>query len=78
MYAEAVAAMAGFSRYGDSGEVLLGANMTTLTYQLSRSLAHQFAPGDEIIISRMEHEGNVTPWLQMAEDNDLVVKWLGV
>jgi selenocysteine lyase/cysteine desulfurase len=33
-------------------------------------------PGDEIIISRMEHEGNVSPWLQMAEDNDLVVKWL--
>jgi cysteine desulfurase family protein (TIGR01976 family) len=50
--------------------------MTTLTYQLSRSLGHQFAPGDEIIISRMEHEGNVSPWLQMAEDNDLVVKWL--
>ncbi len=76
MYAEAVAAMADFLGTGDPGEVLLGANMTTLTYQLSRSLAHQFAPGDEIIISRMEHEGNVTPWLQMAEDNDLVVKWL--
>ena len=76
MYTEAVAAMADFLGTGDPGEVLLGANMTTLTYQLSRSLAHQFAPGDEIIISRMEHEGNVTPWLQMAEDNDLVVKWL--
>ena len=50
--------------------------MTTLTYQLSRSLAHQFEPGDEIITSRMEHEGNVTPWLQMAEDNGLTVKWL--
>ena len=59
-----------------TGEVLIGANMTTLTYQLSRSLAHQFEPGDEIIISRMEHEGNVTPWLQMAEDNGLTVKWL--
>ena len=76
LYDEAVQAVADFLGTADSGEVLIGANMTTLTYQLSRSLGHQFAPGDEIIISRMEHEGNVSPWLQMAEDNDLVVKWL--
>ena len=76
LYDDAVQAMADFLGTPDSGEVLIGANMTTLTYQLSRSLGHQFAPGDEIIISRMEHEGNVSPWLQMAEDNDLVVKWL--
>ena len=76
LYDEAVQAMADFLGTPDSGEVLIGANMTTLTYQLSRSLGHQFAPGDEIIISRMEHEGNVSPWLQMTEDNDLVVKWL--
>ena len=76
LYDEAVQAMADFLGTPDSGEVLIGANMTTLTYQLSRSLGHQFAPGDEIIISRMEHEGNVSPWLQMAEDNDLAVKWL--
>lgn len=76
LYDEAVHAMADFLGTPDSGEVLIGANMTTLTYQLSRSLGHQFSPGDEIIISRMEHEGNVSPWLQMAEDNDLVVKWL--
>ena len=76
LYDEAVHAMADFLGTPDSGEVLIGANMTTLTYQLSRSLGHQLAPGDEIIISRMEHEGNVSPWLQMAEDNDLVVKWL--
>ena len=76
LYDEAVQAVADFLGTPDSGEVLIGANMTTLTYQLSRSLGHQFAPGDEIIISRMEHEGNVSPWLQMAEDNDLVVKWL--
>ena len=76
LYDEAVQAMADFLGTPDSGEVLIGANMTTLTYQLSRSLGHLFAPGDEIIISRMEHEGNVSPWLQMAEDNDLVVRWL--
>ena len=76
LYDDTVKAMADFLGTPDAGEVLIGANMTTLTYQLSRSLAHQFEPGDEIIISRMEHEGNVSPWLQMAEDNDLVVKWL--
>ena len=76
LYDDAVKAMADFLGTTDPGEVLIGANMTTLTYQLSRSLAHQFEPGDEIVISRMEHEGNVSPWLQMAEDNDLVVKWL--
>ncbi|MDG2460968.1 MAG: cysteine desulfurase-like protein [Luminiphilus sp.] len=76
LYDDVVKALADFLGTSDPGEVLIGANMTTLTYQLSRSLAHQFSPGDEIIISRMEHEGNVTPWLQMAEDNDLIVKWL--
>ena len=76
LYDDTVKAMADFLGTTDPGEVLIGANMTTLTYQLSRSLAHQFEPGDEIIISRMEHEGNVSPWLQMAEDNGLVVKWL--
>ena len=76
MYAEATQAMADFLGTPDPGEVLIGASMTTLTYHLSRSLAHQFSPGDEIIITRMEHEGNVSPWLQMAEDNGLIVKWL--
>jgi cysteine desulfurase family protein (TIGR01976 family) len=76
LYDNTVNAMGDFLGAPDAREVLIGANMTTLTYQLSRSLAHQFEPGDEIIITRMEHEGNVSPWLQMAEDNDLVVKWL--
>ena len=76
MVEETIGAMADFLGTPDPGEVIIGANMTTLTYQLSRSLAHRFAPGDEIIISRMEHEGNVTPWLQMAEDNGLTVRWL--
>ncbi len=76
MVAETIRAAADYLGTDDPGEVIIGANMTTLTYQLSRSLAHRFSPGDEIIISRMEHEGNVTPWLQMAEDNDLTVRWL--
>ncbi len=76
LYADATEALADFLGTHDPGEVIIGANMTTLTYQLSRSLAHQLSPGDEIIITRMEHEGNVTPWLQMAEDVGLTVRWL--
>lgn len=76
LYQGATEALADFLGTSDAGEVIIGANMTTLTYQISRSLAHRFAPGDEIIIARTEHEGNVSPWLQLAEDRGLTVKWL--
>ena len=67
--------MADFLGTSDPGEVLIGANMTTLTYQLSRSLAHQFESCDEIIISRMEHEGNVSPCCKWPKAV-AIVKWL--
>jgi cysteine desulfurase family protein (TIGR01976 family) len=50
--------------------------MTTLTYAISRSLAFWFNPGDEIILSRMDHDANVYPWMQMAKDRRLEIKWL--
>lgn len=57
-------------------EIIIGPNMTTLTLHLSRSIARTLSPGDEIIVTRMDHEGDVAPWLLMAEDNGLAVKWL--
>jgi selenocysteine lyase/cysteine desulfurase len=57
-------------------EIIIGPNMTTLTLHLSRSIARTLSPGDEIIVTRMDHEGDVAPWLLMAEDHGLVVKWL--
>ncbi|MGO4816373.1 aminotransferase class V-fold PLP-dependent enzyme, partial [Cupriavidus sp. 2MCAB6] len=57
-------------------EIVIGQNMTTLTLHLSRSIGRRFRPGDEIILTRMEHEGNVSPWLLMARDLGLEVKWL--
>ena len=57
-------------------EIIIGPNMTSLTLHLSRSIARTLSPGDEIIVTRMDHEGDVAPWLLMAEDNGLVVKWL--
>lgn len=57
-------------------EVVFGQNMTSLTFAVSRSLAHRFEPGDEIILTRMDHDANVAPWLLMARDRGLNVRWL--
>lgn len=57
-------------------EIVIGPSMTALAYQMSRVIGRTFAPGDEIIVTHMEHEGNVSPWLAMAETHGLTVKWL--
>lgn len=61
---------------GYEDEIIIGANMTSLTYHMSRTLGRTLNAGDEIIVTRMDHEGDVSPWLQMAEDFGLVVRWL--
>lgn len=73
---DAHAAMADFLAAASPQEIIIGANMTTLTYHMSRTLGRTMKPGDEIILTRMDHEGNVSPWLQLAEDLGLVVRWL--
>ena len=57
-------------------EVVIGQSMTALTFHLSRSICHDFAPGDQIVITRMEHEGNVGPWLEIARDKGLEIRWV--
>ena len=76
VYAAAHRAMVDFVNARSANEIVVGPSMTALTLHLSRSLGRRFAPGDEIIVTRMDHEGNVSPWLLLAEDLDLVVKWL--
>ncbi len=73
---EAHQAMADLLNAPHKEEIIFGPNMTTLTFQISRSLAHWFKPGDEIILTRMDHDANIRPWLQMAEDNNITIKWL--
>src|SRR5947209_7864500 len=58
----------------DPGEVIFGANMTSLNFMLSRTAGREFAAGDEIIVSSLDHDGGVAPWLELAHDRDLVVK----
>jgi cysteine desulfurase family protein (TIGR01976 family) len=73
---EAHQAMADFLGASTPEEIIIGANMTTLTYHMSRTLGRDFKPGDEIVLTRMDHEGNVSPWLQLAEDRGPVVRWV--
>jgi cysteine desulfurase family protein (TIGR01976 family) len=51
----------------DADEVVFGANMTTLTFALSRALGRDLGPGDEIVVTRLDHDANVAPWLALAE-----------
>lgn len=69
------AAMARFLG-GADGEVAFGPNMTSLTFALSRSLATRFAPGDEVVVTRLDHDANVAPWLRIAEDRGLTIRWI--
>lgn len=62
----------------EAREVIFGPNMTSLTYMMSRSLGQEFQPGDEIVVTRLDHDANVAPWLQLAEDRRLTLRWADV
>jgi cysteine desulfurase family protein (TIGR01976 family) len=55
-------------------EVVFGPNMTTLTFQFSRALARTWKPGDEIIVTRLDHDANVSPWVLAARDAGATVR----
>lgn len=59
-------------------EIVFGPNMTTLNFSLSRALAKTLKAGDEIVLTRMDHDANVAPWLRIAEDFGLVVRWVDI
>ena len=59
-------------------EIVFGPNMTTLSFALSRALGKTLSPGDEIVLTRMDHDANVMPWLRIAEDHDLIVRWVDI
>src|SRR4029077_14493631 len=56
--------------------VVFGANMTTLTFALSRSISRNWHPGDEIIVTRLDHDANVTPWVLAARDAGAIVHYV--
>jgi cysteine desulfurase family protein (TIGR01976 family) len=69
-------ACADFYNATSMNEIVFGQNMTSLTFHMSRCLGRQLKRGDEIVLSRMDHDANVAPWLLLAEDLGLVVRWI--
>ena len=59
-------------------EVGFGANMTTLNFALSRVAGRDFESGDEILVTRLDHDANVAPWLELARDRDLRVGFVDI
>lgn len=59
-----------------ANEIAIASSMTELTFHVSRALARACVPGDEIVVTSMDHEGNISPWLIAAEDFGLEVRWV--
>lgn len=78
LLAETHAAMADFLNAADPREIVFGANMTTLTFAFSRALGSTLQPGDEIVVTTLDHDGNVSPWQRMAEDRGLTVRMVDI
>ena len=73
MLAEARAAMADFLHCA-ADEIVFGPNMTTLTYAMSRAIGRDLGPGDEILVTRLDHDANVSPWLAL-EEKGVTIRW---
>lgn len=77
MVEEARAAAAAFIGAGRPDEIVFGANMTTLALSLSRSLGATWEPGDQVVVTRLDHDANVTPWVLAARDAGAEVVTVG-
>src|SRR4030042_3693792 len=69
-------AAADFLNARDPQEIVFGPNMTSLTFNISRSLGHTFNPGDEIVVTRLDHDANITPWVMAAQDRGYNIVWV--
>jgi cysteine desulfurase family protein (TIGR01976 family) len=62
----------------DPGEIVFGQNATSLLLHLSRSIGRAWGPGDEVVVTRLDHDANVRPWILAAEDAGATVRWVDV
>jgi cysteine desulfurase family protein (TIGR01976 family) len=76
MVAEARSTIADFLNANRPEEIIFGQNMTSLTLHMSRSLARILRPGDEIVVTRLDHDANIAPWLLIAKDCGCSVRWV--
>ncbi|MGD0685374.1 MAG: cysteine desulfurase-like protein [Streptosporangiaceae bacterium] len=63
---------------GEAAGVILGPNMTTLTFRLANALAAGWGPGDEVIVSRLDHDANIRPWVTAAARAGATIRWADV
>jgi cysteine desulfurase family protein (TIGR01976 family) len=75
---EAHLAMADFLNARRPEEIIFGNNMTTLTLHMSRSLARMLQPGDNLLVTRMDHDANISPWMLVAEDKGCNLLWVDI
>lgn len=68
-------AAADFLNASSPDEIVFGPNMTTLTFHISRALEREISPGEEVIVTRLDHDANISPWLRLAE-RGVVVRWV--
>ena len=61
----------------EPGGVVLGRSMTQLTFDFARTLSQQWGPGDEVVVTRLDHDANIRPWVVAAEHAGATVRWLG-
>lgn len=73
---EAHIALADFFNASSPKEIVFGNNMTSLTFAISRAIARTWQPGDEIVVTRLDHDANITPWVMAAEDHGCVIRWV--
>src|SRR5437868_3866901 len=78
MLAGAHQAMADMIHAPSPDEIVFGANMTTLTFHLSRAIGRTLKPGDEVIVTRLDHDANVTPWVLAARDAGAVARFVDI
>jgi cysteine desulfurase family protein (TIGR01976 family) len=73
---EAHQAMADFYNAPSAEEIVFGNNMTTITLHISRSISRDWKEGDEIVLTRLDHDANVTPWVLAAQDKGVKINWV--
>ena len=73
---QARGAAADFLNAESPEQIVFGPNMTSLTFNISRALMRRFNPGDEIVVTRLDHDANITPWVMAAEDRGCRIRWV--
>jgi cysteine desulfurase family protein (TIGR01976 family) len=73
---EAHQAVADFLNAARPEEIVFGPNMTSLTFSISRALGRLFKPGDEIVVTHLDHDANIAPWMMVAEERGCRVRWV--